>query len=79
MRAALADFQSEVALRVGCFTESADSIAALVRQAYPDEAAGALGMPEFTVSSTPPPAGSSSIVEILLTYPRTPRRCVKER
>lgn len=31
VRAALADFQSEVALRVGYFTESADSIAALVR------------------------------------------------
>ena len=44
VRAALADFQSEVALRVGYFTESADSIAALVRQAYYDEPAGALGV-----------------------------------
>ena len=47
VRAALADFQSEVALRVGYFTESADSIAALVRQAYYDGPAGALGMPEL--------------------------------
>ena len=69
VRAALADFQSEVALRVGYFTESADSIAALVRQAYYDEPAGALGMPEFTVSLYPASGGQQRIVEILLTYP----------
>ena len=67
VRAALADFQSEVALRVGYFTESADSIAALVRQAYYDEPAGALGMPEFTVSLYPASGGQQRIVEILLT------------
>ena len=69
VRAALADFQSEVALRVGYFTESADSIAALVRQAYYDEPAGALGMPEFTVSLYPASGGQQRIVEVLLTYP----------
>ena len=68
VRAALADFQSEVALRVGYFTESADSIAALVRQAYYDEPAGALGM-EFTVSLYPASGGQQRIVRSLLTYP----------
>ena len=49
VRAALADFQSEVA--------------------YYDEPAGALGMPEFTVSLYPASGGQQRIVEILLTYP----------
>ena len=77
VRAALADFQSEVALRVGYFTESADSIAALVRQAYYDEPAGALGMPSLPSPSTPPPAGSSALWRSCSPIPRTPRRCVK--
>ena len=40
-----------------------------MRQAYYDEPAGALGMPEFTVSLYPASGGQQRIVEILLTYP----------
>lgn len=64
---ALAGFQSEVALRVGYFTEDEESIRALVRQAYYDTPAAALGMPEFTVSLYPG-QGRVRIVEITLRY-----------
>ena len=64
---ALAAFQSEVALRVGYFAEDADYIGSLVRQAYYDTPAAALGMPEFTVSLYPD-QGSQRIVEITLEY-----------
>lgn len=65
---ALADYRSEVVLRVGYFTADADAIAQLVRQAYYDAPASAMGMPEFTVSLYPE-SGSQRIVEILFTYP----------
>ena len=69
---ALAEFQSELALRVGYFTGDEDSIARLVRQAYYDQPATAMGMPEFTISIYPESGGQQRIVEILLTYPEEP-------
>ena len=65
---ALSAFKTELALRVGYFTADADAIAQLVRQAYYDAPASAMGMPEFTVSLYPE-SGSQRIVEILFTYP----------
>ena len=65
---ALADYQSELVLRVGYFTADGEAIAALVRQAYYDEPASAMGMPEFSVALYPD-TGSQRIVEILFTYP----------
>jgi hypothetical protein len=65
---ALADFQPELALRVGYFAEDEAYITALARQAYYDTPAAALGMPEFTVSLYPE-HGTQRIVEITLSYP----------
>lgn len=64
---ALADFQPELALRVGAFTGDADTVKELVRQAYYDTPAAALGMPECSVTLYPD-TGSQRIVEILLRY-----------
>lgn len=68
---ALTDFVPELALRVGYFTGNERSIADLIRQAYYDTPAAALGMPEFTVALYPD-QGSQRVVEIILTYPQEP-------
>ena len=68
LREALETFSPEVALRVAYFAEDEDYICSLVRQAYYDTPAAAMGMPEFTVSLYPD-EGSQRIVEIVLTYP----------
>ncbi len=68
---ALMDFLPELALRVGYFTGDEDTIAELVRQAYYDTPAAALGMPEFTAYLYPD-QGSQRVVEIILTYPQEP-------
>ncbi len=65
---ALSVFAPEIALRVGYFAEDEASILALVRQAYCDTPAAALGMPDCTVSLYPE-TGRQRIVEILLSYP----------
>lgn len=65
---ALAEYRPELVLRVGYFTGGTDSVAQLVRQAYYDAPATAMGMPECTVSLYPE-TGTQRIVEILLTYP----------
>lgn len=66
---ALTNFAPELALRVGYFTGNERSIAELIRQAYYDTPAAALGMPEFTVTLYPD-QGSQRVVEIVLTYPQ---------
>ena len=63
----LAEFRPEVALRIGYFAEDETYIRALVRQAYYDTPAAALGMPQASVALYPD-QGSQRIVEILLTY-----------
>ncbi len=74
---ALSLFQPELTLRVGYFTGGVESIAALVRQAYYDTPAAALGMPEVEVALYPE-TGTQRIVEILLTYPRDPEALRRE-
>ena len=66
--AALSEYRPELVLRVGYFTGGTDSVADLVRQAYYDAPASAMGMPECTVALYPD-TGTQRIVEILLTYP----------
>ncbi|WP_130870692.1 hypothetical protein [Intestinimonas massiliensis (ex Afouda et al. 2020)] len=66
--AALSEYRPELVLRVGYFTGGTDSVAGLVRQAYYDAPASAMGMPECTVTLYPD-TGTQRIVEILLTYP----------
>ena len=50
---ALAQFRPELVLRVGYFTGDADGVAQLVRGAYYDAPAYAMGMPECTVTLYP--------------------------
>ena len=64
---ALADFEPEVALRVGYFSEDEAYIRSLIRQAYYDTPSAALGMPEVAVDIYPD-HGSQRIVEIRLQY-----------
>ena len=68
---ALAQFRPELVLRVGYFTGDADGVAQLVRGAYYDAPAYAMGMPECTVTLYPE-TGTQRIVEIVLTYPEEP-------
>jgi len=68
LQEALTQFAPEVVLRVAYFAEDEESLAALVRQAYYDTPAAALGMPRINVSLYPD-SGSQRVVEILLTYP----------
>ena len=58
----------EVVLRVSYFAEDEDSIRALIRQAYFDTPAAALGFPQVEVTLYPD-SGSQRVVEILLSYP----------
>lgn len=68
LRKTLTNFSSEAVLRVSYFAEDEDYILDLVRQAYYNTPAAALGMPEVTVSLYPS-SGTNRIVEIGLTYP----------
>lgn len=80
LRKTLANFSSDAVLRVSYFAEDEDYILDLVRQAYYNTPAAALGMPDVTVSLYPS-SGTNRIVEISLTYPGTQeslRRSSKE-
>lgn len=69
---ALASFSTEKVLRISYFTEDADGIKALIRQAYYASPQFALGMPEIVVNLYPSDGTYTDplrIVEILLTYP----------
>ncbi len=68
LQEALARFDPEVVLRVAYFAEDEQSIAQLIRQAYYDTPAAALGMPQAQISLYPD-EGSQRVVEIQLTYP----------
>lgn len=71
LRKTLTSFSPEAVLRVSYFAEDEDYILDLVRQAYYDAPAAALGRPEVAVSLYPA-AGQQRIVEISLTYPESP-------
>lgn len=68
LQEALTRFDERVVLRVAYFAENEESIRDLVRQAYYDTPAAALGMPEVEVGLYPD-SGRERIVELLLTYP----------
>lgn len=68
LRRTLGDFSSKAVLRVSYFAEDEDYILDLVRQAYYNTPAAALGMPEVAVSLYPS-SGTNRIVEIDLIYP----------
>lgn len=68
LRKTLTNFSSEAVLRVSYFAEDEAYIQNLVRQAYYDAPAAALGKPEVTISLYPS-SGTKRIVEIDLTYP----------
>ncbi len=68
LSAALTEFSLERTLRIRYFEEDNAFIQDLVRQAYYDVPAFALGMPEVSVSLYPD-SGRQRIVEILLNYP----------
>lgn len=68
LQEALAAFRKEVVLRVTYFDQDEDSIRALIRQAYYDHPASAMGMPQIEINLYPD-SGSQRVVEILLTYP----------
>lgn len=70
LQSALEELKTEVVFRVAYFAEDADSIAGLIRQAYYDTPAAALGMPEAQITLYPD-SGSRRVVEILLTYPES--------
>ncbi len=70
LQEALAQFSSEVILRVAYFSEDEGSIARLIRQAYYDVPYAALGMPQADITIYPD-TGSQRLVEILLTYPES--------
>ena len=71
LRNTLTDFSSQAVLRVSYFAEDEAYILDLVRQAYYDAPAAALGQPEVAVSLYPK-EGHQRIVEITLTYPESP-------
>lgn len=68
LQAALAEFSGEAVLRVAYFAQDEETILDLVRQAYYDTPAAALGLPEVQVSLYPE-TGRERVVELLLTYP----------
>lgn len=76
LRKTLTSFSSEAVLRVSYFAEDEDYILDLVRQAYYDAPAAALGMPEVAVSLYPA-TGHQRIVEISLTYPESPETLLR--
>lgn len=67
---ALDGFITETAFQINYFdeTQDADYIRNLIREAYYDLPAAALGMPEAQVNLYPD-GGSRRVVEVLLTYP----------
>lgn len=67
LREALAAFQPEAVLRISYFTEGTD-IGQLLREAYYDTPATAMGRPRAEINVYPD-HGNQRIVEVLLTYP----------
>lgn len=70
LQESLSRFATEVVLRVAYFSEDEASIDELIRQAYYDTPAAALGFPQAEISLYPE-SGRERVVEILLTYPES--------
>lgn len=77
---ALDGFVTETAFQINYFdeTQDADYIRGLIREAYYDLPAAALGMPEVEVQLYPD-QGSRRVVEVLLTYPEDPKTLQSKR
>ena len=77
---ALDGFVSETAFQINYFdqTQDADYIRGLIREAYYDQPASALGMPEAQVNLYPD-TGSRRVVEVLLTYPEDAKTLQSKR
>ena len=73
LRDALPSFVPETAFRVNYFDQAQgdDYIPRLIRQAYYDSPAAALGLPEAVVNLYPE-SGQQRVVEVLFTYPEEP-------
>ena len=73
LRDALTSFVPETAFRVNYFDQAQgdDYIPRLIRQAYYDSPAAALGLPEAVVNLYPE-SGQQRAVEVLFTYPEEP-------
>ncbi|WP_195969751.1 hypothetical protein [Intestinimonas butyriciproducens] len=73
LRDALTSFVPETAFRVNYFDQAQgdDYIPRLIRQAYYDSPAAALGLPEAVVNLYPE-SGQQRVVEVLFTYPEEP-------
>jgi hypothetical protein len=67
LQQAMAQFRPEVVLRISYFTEGTD-IGQLLREAYYNAPATAMGLPEAEINIYPD-QGSQRVVEVLLTYP----------
>lgn len=81
LRAALLDFQKEKVLRVSYFDPAmtAESVVAMVEEAYYDVPESSFGQPKVTVRLYPEKAVSQQrLVEILLEYPE-PRETLKKK
>lgn len=68
LQEALEEFADQVVLRVAYFSEDEESMEGLIRQAYYDTPAAALGLPRAEIALYPD-SGRERVVEILLTYP----------
>ena len=77
---ALDGFVTETAFQINYFdeTQDADYIRGLIREAYYDLPAAALGMPGVEVQLYPD-QGSRRVVEVLLTYPEDPKTLQSKR
>lgn len=73
LRDALTSFVPETAFRVNYFDQAQgdDYIPRLIRQAYYDSPAAALGLPEAVVNLYPE-SGQQRVVDVLFTYPEEP-------
>ena len=78
LQSAMAEFSSEVVLRVAYFAQDEASIQDLIRQAYYDAPATALGLPQARVNLYPD-SGQERVVEILLTYPEDTAALLRKR
>ena len=70
---ALAEHRPELALRVSYFTGDANTVVNLIRQAYYDDPASAMGLPRYTVALYPEDGpGVQRVVEMVFSYPADP-------
>ncbi|NCB62395.1 MAG: hypothetical protein EOM52_02090 [Clostridia bacterium] len=71
LQSALKTFSPEIVLRVNYFNEDEAYIENLIRSAYYDTPAAALGLPKVAVSLYPS-SGTQRLVEVELSYPESP-------